>query len=69
MTEIYGEKFIFDNGMMVVCDPECIQSILSHSSQVTVGKRVIFEKKEYVVRGVHGPTRKLGRWSVFLREE
>ena len=69
MVEIYGEKFIFDNGIMVVCDPECIQSILSHSTHVTWGARVIFENKEYVVRGVHGPTRKLDRWSIFLCEE
>ncbi len=69
MLEITGEKFFFSGGVMVVCDPECIENILAHSIRVGVGTQVTFEGKEYTVRGVQGPTPKLDRWGLFLKAD
>ena len=65
--EITGERYNISDGIMVVCDPECLEKIRKSSLRVSVGTHVTYDGKEYVIHGIQGPTMTLDRWGIFVK--
>lgn len=46
MKVITGDSFITDRGLIVVCDSYCIDGII-----IKPGEHVVYEGKEYILKG------------------
>ncbi|MBR0208188.1 MAG: hypothetical protein IJQ43_04775 [Oscillospiraceae bacterium] len=68
MKELTGEQFNVDGGIIVVCDPGCMENV-----RIPVGEHVIYNNEEFVFAGVvmgagHStPEPNPSRWPVMLR--
>ena len=60
---ITGDSFKTDRGLIVVCDPECINGIV-----IPAGEHVIYEGKEYVIKGVVQSSTMIDEWMALLVE-
>lgn len=63
MKVITGIKYITDQGLIVVCDPECLIGIRIHP-----GEHVLFEGKEYVFVSVVHTFPYMEQLSLLIRE-
>ncbi len=62
MKVITGEKFITDQGLIVICDPRSIKDV------IVPGEHVLCDGEEYVMKGVVQSMAMTDKWPVLLAE-
>lgn len=63
MKVITGDKFVTSYGTMILCGDD-----FPGNTKIAIGEHVLFDGKEYVLRGVIPPSPTVGRMSLCIEE-